>query len=121
MRLPRGEYGTTLPEILISGSLLLLLSALFFQGVLPALQREDWFANRQSVITGYLAAKERLAGLLRSSLLVPVADQSELTGQDQLLVEFHRQNRFDTSNFAQMGVIDRRELPTYEELSLIHI
>lgn len=110
----RGPKGATLPELMISAGLLLLLSGLFFQAILPALQREDWFANKQSVVTGYVVAKERLARLLRTSLLVPVAEHSVVEGGDVLLVEFYPQNTIATTDFGDMGFLDRRELPTFQ-------
>lgn len=109
-----GTRGITLVEAVISSAILLMLSTLFFAAAIPALQREEWFQDKQTNISGSLVARERLFELLSSCLLVPEPDRSVIPGPDILLLEFYKPDQVQTDSFSGLAAIDLREAVIYD-------
>lgn len=112
----RSSPGLTMIEILISGTVLLLISGLFFAIVVPILQREDWFQGQQSNIRSYVVARERLIELVGRGRIIPLAQWSTVPAPDQLLVEFYLPESVSTDSFGDMASVDRREIVVFDDV-----
>lgn len=105
----------TMPEVLLTTGVLLLVSALFFSTMLPLVQREKWFREHQTLTTRALVARARLQEALERVQLIEEEEQSPAPAQATLLLEFYRPNVVQTDSFGSLAQIDRREILTYDK------
>lgn len=103
--------GFSVAEVLVAGGLLALISTVFFAGVVPAMQREDWFSQKQDGVRGFLTAKQHLSSILRNVLLVEQPPFEE--GGDLVLLQFHRPVERSTGE-GELGSFDLEEVVEYD-------
>lgn len=103
---------------MIASTLLLGLSALLFGAVVPAMQREDWFSQKQTNTRGFLIARERLTRELRHIQLVDVAVPFD-DGPDKVLLQYHRPNISSTNSHGDLGNFNLSEIVLFD-LDVIH-
>ena len=105
--------GVSLPETLVTATLLLVISGFFLQTFQPIVKRQDWFADKQVHVENALTARERLRSMFAGTLLLANAELSPHPPGSQILAEFFRPREVSTGDLGELPEVDLREVRIY--------